>query len=211
MDSITARGRYLYLCNGEEAPVEESWERHSLGKDRFRVVSVRRADDVCIRVEALQTGAHTESCSVRWWQEGLRDLLVSFEMHAGELRVSRRDGQAREECSVHPLPNADAILFPLKRVFAGPVIGRLLELGGEGLVILPELGADPASDELLRPRFSHRRAQLEEIEADGSRRCLYPGDQYDDSARFWLAGDGLLARYRWRQDNARDWDVRLIR
>ncbi len=105
------------------------------------------------------------------------------------------------------------------RIFTGPLIARLLEQGGVGEIVLPNIG-DPADTEnLLRAQSSERTARLVAQEqlhcADGvdrlSRRCEYTGDQYKAGSRFWLGADDVLERYRWQQSEDLRWDVWLQR
>ena len=105
------------------------------------------------------------------------------------------------------------------RIYAGPLIARLLAMGGQGAVLLPFIG-DPADEErLLRPQVSQRQASVlendVELQLGGAdfrcRVCEYSGDQYAPGTRFWLAEDDLLVRYRWQQAQDQQWDVWLQR
>jgi len=103
--------------------------------------------------------------------------------------------------------------FDLPRLAQLAEHNRLAERDGECPVILPEVGVPGDDPALFTPHFSYRTAQLlgeEEVDGLMLARYRYIGDQYDESAGFWVDNDELLARYRWTQDGEKAWEVSLM-
>ncbi len=209
------RGGYVYLLNGQPAPVEETWLRRRTGDDCWEIKSSRLAGDVSIHVQAVSNDRGVKRCRIQWRLQ--RSLEAQYEMLEQHLRFSMVEDDQAGSVQELPLGFDTASLFPLMRIFSGPVISRLLAGRGDGLVVLPEIGVPEDDDALLRPRFSRRQArvldeQMLDVPGAGELACVccqYLGDQYDDSARFWLSPDNLLVRYTWRQSQEHAWDVSL--
>lgn len=214
-DPQLIRGRYVYRLNGEPAPIEESWQRRRIDENHWEIESSRIAGDVSIRVRATSNSLGVRECRVQWRQQ--RDIEAHYVLSGQSLRFSIGDGAGQSAVQDIALERQPAMLFPLMRIFAGPVIARLLATGAQGLVVLPELGVPEDDDQLLRPRLSERSARLvgnEVLDVAGMglqscQCCQYLGDQYDDAARFWLGSDKLLLRYQWQQSPSQAWDVSL--
>jgi len=211
-------GSYCYLLNGEAAAIDERWQRHRLSPGAWRVTGSRRAGGIEIAVSALEAGGIVSRFEVAW-RAGAGGLWAAYTLLGDRVAVSRRSGTgpARSESIPFPPDTGAPLLSPLLRVFTGPLIARLLERGGNGLVVLPSI-ADPAdSGTLLRPLASERRARLVQDDAELSiagvptpcRRCEYLGDQYGPGTQFWLGPDDTLLRYQWRQSPDQLWDVWL--
>jgi hypothetical protein len=133
----------------------------------------------------------------------------------------RGAGCANEEVIeiLHDGASSRPLLFPLMRIFTGPLIARLLQLGGTGNVILPDINDPGDGGRLLRPLNTQRWARVVDNDAllsrDGlqlkCRCCEYTGDQYGAGSHFWLGEDDLLLRYQWQQSSDQHWDVWLQR
>lgn len=219
--SLIDSGVYHYRLNGEPAAVEERWQRHRLAGGDLRVSSSRSAPGVALTVDALVRDEQVRRFDVVWRAAGRPELRAAYSLSPQRVLVERRVGGAAAQAEELPLPpgQASPLLFPLMRIFAGPVIAQLLDNGGRGVVVLPFI-ADPAAQaRLLRPTASEREARLvaadEELELAGAqfrcRQCQYLGDQYGTDSRFWLAGDNMLVRYRWQQAPGQDWEVWMQR
>jgi len=215
----TARGNYRYLCNGEQAHIEEHYcVRGTFGGD-CQINSWRRAPGVYLAVEALVEDGLVSAFEVSWQSEPAPAIKASYRLCATGLQVWRRLGDHEPELEGRSLA-ADVVpqLSPLMRIYTGPVIARLLDQGGEGEVVVPFIGNPQATDELLRPHLSTRRARVIEesvlLEGEGGvfpcRVCEYTGDQYAPGTHFYLDEDNRLLRYQWQQDAATHWDVRLV-
>jgi hypothetical protein len=212
-----ARGEYRYLLNGERAAVSETWRlRGSLGSE-CQVASERQAQGVAIEVEAHLSAARVTWFEAAWREEGAAVIHALYVLRGNALMVSRRQGDDVLEEEEIPVPQVESppLLFPLMRIFTGPLIAGLLQRGGRGTVVLPYIADPAAAGRLLQPQVSQRQARVLERQVlrlpDGSeaqaRCCEYSGDQYGIDSRFWLGEDNLLLRYQWRQDAARSWDV----
>ena len=208
---MSNQGSYQYLCNGVLEWVQESWEREPLGRNGWRVKSARDAGNVTISIEALQIGRQVREFTANWESKSRAPLEVRFAIEGGALVVERNDDGV--QTSSEQKLGEPALLFPLMRVFMGPLILELAERDGECSVILPEVGVPGGDPALFTPHFSNRTAQLlgeEEVDGLMLARYRYIGDQYDESAGFWVDNDELLARYRWTQEGEKEWDVSLL-
>ena len=213
-------GLYHYRLNGQDTAIEERWQRYRHASGAWQVSSSRRAPGLDLRVEAQYSAGLVSRFDVAWRQQGGPQLRAGYELAADRVAVSRC--LAPQPASSEDLVfarHAPPLLFPLMRIFTGPLIAALLRAGGRGAVVLPFI-ADPTDySRLLRPVLSEREARvLEEgakLELDGARlqcrRCEYLGDQYGPDARFWLGFDDLLLRYQWQQSAQQHWDVCLQR
>ena len=225
MQSVLAElvdsGVYHYRLNGQETAVEERWQRRRHASGEWQVSSSRRAPGLEILVDARVNAGLVTSFDVAWCQPGSPDIHAEYGLAADRVVVSRRvstEAAATEEVLLH-VGAAPPLLFPLMRIFTGPLIARLLEGAGKGAVVLPAI-ADPADRAaLLRPVLSQREARVVEegieLELAGARfqcsRCEYLGDQYGPGSWFWLGADELLVRYQWQQSPQQHWDVWLQR
>ena len=212
-----ARGEYRYLLNGEPAAVSETWRLRGSPEGECQIASERAAHGVVIEVEAHLSAARVTWFEATWREEGARAVHALYVLRDNAVMVSRRQGDdtlEEKEIPVHQM-ESPPLLFPLMRIFTGPLIAGLLDRGGRGAVILPYIADPAAATRLLEPQVTQRQARVLERQVlqmpDGSealaRCCEYSGDQYGIDSRFWLGEDNLLLRYQWRQDAARSWDV----
>jgi hypothetical protein len=213
-------GVYHYLLNGQATPVREHWRRHRQAAGEWLVTSGRSAPGVNIEVEAQMTEGLVTQFEVLWWADDRPELRAHYTAQDGAVEVVRTQGAVTERERVSLGSSKAAVLLsPLMRIYAGPLIARLLAMGGHGAVLLPSIG-DPADEErLLRPQISQRQARVLENDVElhlggadfRCRVCEYIGDQYAPGTRFWLAEDDLLVRYQWQQAQDQLWDVWLQR
>lgn len=215
-------GRYHYLLNGQATKVDESWSIEGELATQCKVSSLRYAPGVEIEVSAQLSGGVVQHFTADWRSDSAKTLSVQYLLEPDRVLVSRRAARsAKQEVIEVRLESvsSQSLLFPLMRIFTGPLIARLLELGGAGTVILPDINDPANTGQLLRPLSTQRRAMLigDEVllSPDGVAlqcRCVeYIGDQYAAGSRFWLAQDDLLVRYQWQQSDHRQWDVWLQR
>ncbi len=204
-------GVYEYHINGTLTDIREPWRR-DCHPDKGVVTRARRySGQHGFALEVTHWAQDGGECAVQlFWRAG--DLVVQAGYQLGsELRVNRSvGGQALEEIC---LPDDGALFFPLMRVFAGNLIGQLLETGGSGRVLVPAIDRPGEPDSLFLPRFSERRVELLEGQApefDGCRCYRYRGGQYGEAgARYWLDESGLLRHYHWQADAENEWRVSL--
>ena len=217
--SKTQTGRYLYFLNGDPAPVDERWERSSLEEGGWQIKSVRKAGDVSLEVNATEVGERINQFQVCWKTGDELPIHASYQLNGDVLAVTRTEGAGVGLDTKVTAPSGLTLLFPLMRIFVGPVIENLLSGGGEGTIILPSI-ADPQDRvSLLALQKSVRTARVldaeDRLQREGETitcwRCEYLGDQYTAGNEFWLAPDGLLQRYRWQQGENQLWDVWLQR
>jgi hypothetical protein len=213
-------GVYHYLLNGQATQIREHWQRHRQATGEWLVSSGRSAPGVNIEVEARMTEGLITLFEVIWQADDRPELRAHYTAQDGAVEVVRTEGAVTErELASLGSSKAAALLSPLMRIYAGPLIARLLVMGGQGAVVLPFIGDPADQDRLLRPQVSQRQARVLENDVELSlggadfrcRVCEYSGDQYAPGTRFWLAEDDLLVRYQWQQAQGQQWDVWLQR
>jgi hypothetical protein len=213
-------GVYHYLLNGQATQIREHWQRHRQATGEWLVTSGRSAPGVNIDVEARVTGGLVTQFEVLWQADDRPELRAHYTVQNNAVEVVRTNGAVTErELVSSGSSKAAALLSPLMRIHAGPVIARLLAMGGQGEVVLPFIGDSADEERLLRPQVSQRQARVLENDVELSlggaefrcRVCEYVGDQYAAGTRFWLAEDDLLVRYQWQQAQDQQWDVWLQR
>jgi hypothetical protein len=214
----SAQGSYQYLLNGEATQVTERWSRQQQADGRCLLSSNRCAPGIDIDVQALLLGGLVKQCDVMWRAADGFTVQAGYVLGGRRLSVSRRQERADVETLEFDLGSEDdALLSPLMRIYAGPVIARLLDAGGQGTVVVPAIGDPVDRDGLLRPAIGLRQARLLQDEVEISmagntvscRLCEYTGDQYGPGTQFWLGEGGLLLRYEWRQSPQQLWQVNL--
>lgn len=219
--AVTDSGVYRYELNGEPQDIIEHWRSETQPDGGLLINSTRIVPGLELQVEAVAVQGEVSRCELRWLAPTQPALIAQYHFEDGGLVVSRTDGDAskvRRQLAIdmiHPAP----LLSPLLRVFAGPLITRLLKDGGRGSVVVPFIGDPTAREELLLPRISERSARVLESQSELTlagarftcRCCEYQGDQYGPGTRFWLGEDDLLLRYRWEQSPQQHWNVWLDR
>ena len=199
------QGGYRYWRNDELMPLEESFS----------------IDGASVRGLRDQPGGARMEVEAKLNDHGLVESFALEWTHLGEGHVARRrvtyrrmnvgvdvtiDGSL-ERLEVAP----DALLFPLLRVFQGPLIVAVAAAGVDGrTVVIPDLHAltDPAR--LLRPTVEVRIAQrLERAVENGDAMYTYEGRVYDGDARFSVDdATNALTSYRFPQSEGVVFDCR---
>jgi hypothetical protein len=187
-----ASGSYRYLLNGQSTEVAESWDIEGELAAECQISSLRVAPGVEIEVTAgLSNGKVQHFTSV--WRSGSGETIsAQYLLQAERVLVTWRaaDSTTEEVIEVfHAGAISRPLLFPLMRIFSGPLIAQILRLGGEGNVILPDINDPGDGGRLLRPLSTQRRARVIESDAvlslDGidlpCRACEYTG---------WRSGQG---------------------
>jgi hypothetical protein len=217
LPDVPPQGSYQYLLNGAATQVTEHWSRQSRAGGDYLLSSERSAPGIDIEVIATLCDGVVKQCELVWRAADGFTVQAEYVLADRRLLVSRQQ-QARLETLEFDLGGEDvALLSPLMRIYAGPVIARLLDAGGQGTVVVPAIGNPADRDGLLRPAIGLRKARLlqdgVEISMFGNtvscRLCEYTGDQYGPGTQFWLGEGGLLLRYEWRQSPQQLWQVNL--
>lgn len=215
-----ASGCYRYILNGHPTEVAESWSLEGELATQCQISSRRSAPGVEIEVTAAVSSGTLQHFTTLWRSGSAGTISAEYLLQRDRVLVTwRAAGRGNEEVIelFHDTVSSQPLLFPLMRIFTGPLIARLLQLGGEGKVILPDINDPEDEEHLLRPLTTQRRARVIEKEAlllcNGvelrCRRCEYTGDQYRAGSQFWLGEDDLLLRYQWQQSADQHWDVLL--
>lgn len=211
---MSSSGQYIYELNGELAPIDEVWSISRLPNGDDEVWSRRRAKGVDIEVTAKVRDGCVNSCTVNKQLQGHTRVTAKFWFTGEGLAWTQRtDGNIHEGL----LESSDGevlLLYPLMRIFTGPVISALGANGCSGRVVVPDISSGDSVQSLL-PLATSRRAILEgadslsDIGVESCQRWRFPGGEYDENATFWLSMAGRLLRYEWRQSSTLNWQVTL--
>ncbi|WP_226662802.1 hypothetical protein [Microbulbifer aggregans] len=225
LTATLAQGRYQYSCDGRDMPVQDEWQ---LGRDdegRQIVVSRRLVGEQGHGVEvwAQMASGFVRECRVLW-----KDEVAEVSAH---YRVAAPDGEMA--AMGHPIeaqwtgPNGlqhsvlegqNRLLFPLMRIFMGPLLLRLCDMEFGCDVVAPDIVDPSQRGKLLAPRVSHRRAQIVASDANiqgvhdlgaDVRVFSYQGDEAERDAHCFVDQRGLLVGYDWPSSTGRLWQVRL--
>jgi hypothetical protein len=212
--SMVTSGRYTYVCDGKQMPVEEPFSIER--QERGRVVrSQRTAPGTCMEVEAVY-GAEGGLAATLEWSSDLAGTSPTSRVEylvTADGSVTFADGGTRTQVDV-PVGTS---FFPLMRVFSGRSLSKVVAGGPAGAdVLTPDIRDPQVLDRWLQPLIDHRSAASVvqgSLEVDGIERgCRvveYLGGSYDQPATVWLDEGGLLLRYTWDQPGVGQWDVRV--
>ena len=206
-------GGYQYFLNGHLMPIEERWQVYQGERGTLRVFSSRRAPGVEISAEASLGADGVGGFKITWRSGNGEDITACCE----------REGDAY--CYLRT-PSGDVIthfpdkvtLYPLMRIFTGPVMAALADAGGRGEVLLPDITNPEDVSSLLQASVSVRSASACATchwpeggsQPADCRQWQFIGGEYDASTQFWLDSNNRLLRYRWLQQGDKQWDVRLV-
>lgn len=172
------RGVYRYWRDGKMQDVVEPWElvRNAEG---WLLTGQRKVNgQTALGVEAQYLGPLCTAMRLTW--------LSNKPARHAELQATE-----------------DALLFPLLRAAAGPLLPLLA--GGPRTVLLPDI-RDPRSAGFLEPLRSVRHARL--LDEHSWHYRYYGGEYGEAGADYWLDARGVLARYRWASPQG-EWEARL--
>ena len=201
-DPVTDAGRYVYVRNGESVSVDEHWDREHATPDDVFVRSWRATPSgTSIGVEARCNKGLAMTAVIEWESNGpIKRRTVRYAVLRQTL-VWSLDGANH----VMAVP-VGALLSPLLRVFQGPVIAAVADIGSQA-VIVPFLHDPTDAERLLTPTVELRTAQIVEAGDDGVDMYTYESSVYDRDARFWIdRSTRHLLRYRFRQGSDQ-WEI----
>jgi len=241
-DTLESTVSYEYFRDGQREAIDERvLVLRDDEDDSVRVLGSRVAYGTELRV-AVAYGSHEPQAS-----SADRAVIVSLEwipdvetgvvsrhaeyVLAGRTLIVDVDGPHESTVSdptegdVSTLPEGSQ-LFPLLRVFSGPVVMACATATGPGAsgstVVVPDVRDPSKADRLLTPLTDVRTAKdvgtegvvVERAEsADEVEQATvfrYFGGSYsDEGAEVVVDSGGLLRRYAWDQPGAGHWDVRL--
>lgn len=217
-DLRASSGRYLYFLNDQLIKVEESFQCAPTADGQLCVRSTRKAPGLTISVAARIEAGVVSAFELGWDAGDAPIIEASYALQGDSVEFSRSIGGT----VTHPKAAisgdyVNPILYPLMRVFTGSVIRQLAAEGGPCTVLVPSISQPDSRKSLLLPDVSKRRVvalgecDLQQMDGAAIQCSLWQfiGGQYGPDARFWLDQSHQLQRYCWRQDEARQWDVRL--
>lgn len=198
------RGQYVYFLDGERTDIRETWQVDAAPSGR-RIRSERIAYGTTLSVDAVEMSDALSGFNIHYCGEHT-DIRAAYTLDGLDIHLER---SVKGRATTHHLRAEAAFLAsPLLRVFTGGVILHLAALGRPAQVLIPWLFDPSDTGRLLLPHFDTRRARRVEHGPD-SDLYEYVGEQYDDTARFWVNAQGLLSRYTWQQ-GSQHWDVLLL-
>ncbi|MCY4427984.1 MAG: hypothetical protein OXC05_13285 [Halieaceae bacterium] len=220
-------GQYAYSCNGKPQAIHESWSVCGEPGSLLRIVSERSTDSgqFSLRVNGLYRLAAKESARffrLRNYEPELVEL--AFTNSDGEVTASYQalDGRLRLQRSVNAKEIFPAtvmeslLLFPLLRIFTGPIVRKLHAVGEFAAVCVPDIRPGRNLDALLTPLISQRRARLlrrgrKEIDGRhiGADCFEYRGGEYPPGTLFWVDDHDVLLGYEWKNHDGETWQVQL--
>ncbi|WP_237067262.1 hypothetical protein [Microbulbifer guangxiensis] len=225
LSSTLAQGRYEYSCDGRTMPVQDNWQ---LGLDEHgnRMLESQRlvgeqGHGMAVRA-LLQAGLVTE-CEVRWRDE-VDEVHAHYSLQRavdsapamGDTILARWSGpNGPQEAE---LEGRNRLLFPLMRIFMGPLLLKLNEYRDGLEAVSPDVVDPSQRGKLLAPRISFRSARpmagdaatqgAQELGTDITA-FIYHGDEAERDAHCFLDSRGLLIGYDWPSSTGRMWQVRL--
>lgn len=225
MNSTLAQGRYYYSCDGREMPVQDCWQ---FGEDENgqRVLNSQRLvgeEGFGMEVQAILSDGLVTDCQVCWRDEvaevNARYCLqtpAGAQAQIGDPIEAHWNGPNGPQQAL--VEGGNRLLFPLMRIFMGPLL-RKLEQFREGLdVVSPDIVDPSQRGKLLAPRISHRMARpmVGDAATQGTQEMganisafIYHGDETERDAHCYVDGRGLLVGYDWPSSTGRLWQVRL--
>lgn len=225
LSETLAQGRYQYSCDGREMPVQDSWQ---LGHDRLgrRLLVSRRLvgeEGFGIEVRALLSAGLVSECRIHW-RDQVDEVTAHYRLLTAENAVPEM-GDAIEAHWTGPngpqqlqVEGRGRLLFPLMRIFMGPLLLKLRQFGEGCEVVTPDIVDPSQRGKLLAPRVSHRSARplAGDAATQGAQELgtevsgyVYHGDEAERDAHCYVDGRGLLVGYDWPSSTGRLWQVRL--
>lgn len=213
-DAERTRGRYLYTRDGAAVGVDERFVLGSIAPSVVRVRSTRVTASPTARLEAdVRFAAGSVTAAVRWVGSDVsvvRAATADLAGHDGVVESSRVVDEVRHESAA-----VAGILYPLMRVFTGPLV-RASALEGGLRVVVPDVADPTDAMRFLAPTVSERTAEVlgergvvvDGIERVGTAYRWIGGAYGDDGADFVVDDGGLLLAYAVTQPSGR-WEISL--
>ncbi|WGL17582.1 hypothetical protein PVT68_04640 [Microbulbifer bruguierae] len=220
-----AQGRYQYSCDGRIMPVQDDWQ---LGRDelgRQLLISRRLVGEQGhgIEVRALMLAGLVSECRVTWKDE-VDQVNAHYRLRPPAGAQPQMGNPVEAEWTgpnglqQSTLEGHNRLLFPLMRIFMGPLLLRLCDMEFGCEVVAPDIVDPSQRGKLLAPRVSHRRASIvandahiqgvHDLGPDVSV-FSYHGDEAERDAHCFVDQRGLLVGYDWPSSTGRLWQVRL--
>ena len=213
---LPSGGSYVYWRNGEAASVSEHFSFEA-AREGCLTRSTRDAPSFDTRIEVLAwsdapLSPRIHRFEVASWRAGAR-ARATYSHKDGRIEVEREAAVGEVAWSLEA--STETLLYPLMRVFLGPLILAVARRG-DATVVLPSI-QDPADAVAwLSPISELRTARLvaaseTPLGDKGPRADHYQflTSRYDAGSSFWIDASGQLVRYLFPEPSGALWDVRL--
>ncbi|GMG86483.1 hypothetical protein [Biformimicrobium ophioploci] len=211
-----AQGQYHYWCDGRTMAVQEFWQ---LGNDDDgqRVISGQRmlaGEPQGLRVDARCGPEGVRECEFAW-RDALGEVGAHYYQQDDGIVAKWHGPNGAQE---RFLSGGNLFLFPLLRIFMGPLVRLLAGRDTGADLVIPCIVDPSARGKLLEPEISHRRPgrpmpdnhRIPDFDvAWPVSAYLYCGDSADAETCCYIAGDDLLLGYDFTSTTGRRWNVRL--
>ena len=188
------KGSYIYTLNGQPTEIVETFEI-----DGDHICSERVAFGTKMTVNADLENDRVVRFDMRYGE----DVSAKYTVYAWGVEVERFRAGKRLVEQKQVTGRFEA--FPLMRIFMGRVIRQIESAAGQKIQIVVPWIFDPKNEEMfLSAHVDWRSAKR----LDGDL-YQYVGENYDETAKFWVDARGVLTRYEWKQGDGL-WDVKLL-
>ncbi|MCH9690975.1 MAG: hypothetical protein K0U59_02745 [Gammaproteobacteria bacterium] len=220
-----AQGCYHYSCDGRTMPVQDTWQLGRDKKGRRLLTSQRLVGELGfgITARAVLSAKLVTECLLHWRDE-TGEVSARYQL----LTPAGKNAHLNNPVDAHwcgpngpqhrVLSEGARLLFPLMRIFMGPLLINLSQFKEGCEVVTPDIVDPSQRGKLLAPRVSHRQAQTVVGDATtlGAQDLgnevsafIYHGDEAERDAHCFVDKRGLLVGYDWPSSTGRLWKVRL--
>lgn len=215
------RGTYKYFLNNEPTGIVETFKINKLSKGTIRIVSERDASQYGTKILVEYGQLRNEPAyffSIRMLNRNnpqVADVFAYYDFKDDKLFFSRQINDKQTGKETIKLPE-NCIVFPLMRCFQGETILRVAENKSFSNVLVPSIENPEDSENLLRPTFDERTAELIEKETiQINKKSIetsvykYLSKHYSEDSKFWIDENGLLVKYIFHQSEDKVWKTIL--
>jgi hypothetical protein len=206
--AIHSAGRYDYYLNDVLQPISETWQCFKNSRGDLVTDSAREAGQLRLRSRAIAAGEGFKQVLVEWRADDTIQALYKLTEQCCYWQINGGD---ELEFNLIAAP-----IYPLMRVYTGPVMKQLARAGGT-TIIVPDIRLDIPPRKKLRPYTTERRSGFlgqDEISIQAQQvsceRWSFIGDQYLSDSRFYLDAGGNLLCYSWLQAEGQMWRVERV-
>jgi hypothetical protein len=200
-------GTYNYFLNGEPTGVTETFEIKLLPDGTKFTQSIRDAKpyNTTITVKVMERENQFRRVEIRYVNEESVYGIYSFQANQ-TLFIHETFTEATTSETLE-FPH-NYVFFPLMRCFQGKTILQVAENANVTTVIVPDIQPNTNRQNLLKPTFDERTAELISTK-DNLSIFNYLSKHYNENSEFHIDENGLLVYYKFVQNESQTWEVIL--